>query len=360
MQPNDSQRPRVLWLDPLRFVAALAVMLYHFGFRGYAADSLSVMPYPFLAGLAKYGFLGVDLFFLISGFVILMTAERTLTARAFCVSRAIRLYPAFLVCCSITFVTKALLGESNTSLTEYLLNMTLVGGLTGVHYVAGVYWSLIVELKFYILMALIIRFDGVKRIETVYWLWLVAAAASSAIGWMPLKIALIGGFAHYFVAGGALYLIHRRGVSTGRIGLLTISGAWVLWSVYGHTLQLQTQFSTRFSPLLACVIASGFFVVFLGAPYLQRERRSDSSRASRFLVLLGAITYPLYLVHEDLGYILINWLYPAFNAHVVLVLTIVSMLTLSYAIQKFIEAPAMRILKDRFVKTPARKLLVQP
>ena len=70
------QTRRVNEIDLLRFVAALAVVFFHYAFRGYAADDRSIMPYPLLAPIAKYGYLGVELFFLISGFVILMTASR--------------------------------------------------------------------------------------------------------------------------------------------------------------------------------------------------------------------------------------------------------------------------------------------
>ena len=62
---------RVNEIDLLRFIAALAVVFFHYAFRGYAADDLSILPYPLLAPLAKYGYLGVELFFMISGFVIL-------------------------------------------------------------------------------------------------------------------------------------------------------------------------------------------------------------------------------------------------------------------------------------------------
>src|SRR3954467_14113203 len=53
---------RVNEIDLLRFLAALAVVFYHYAFRGYAADNMTVMPYPLLAPAAKYGYLGVDLF----------------------------------------------------------------------------------------------------------------------------------------------------------------------------------------------------------------------------------------------------------------------------------------------------------
>ncbi|WOO32781.1 acyltransferase family protein [Diaphorobacter limosus] len=67
---------RVNEIDLLRFFAALAVVFFHYSFRGYAADAMSIMPYPLLASLSKYGYLGVELFFMISGFVILMTAAK--------------------------------------------------------------------------------------------------------------------------------------------------------------------------------------------------------------------------------------------------------------------------------------------
>ncbi len=65
---------RVNELDLLRFFAAFAVVFFHYSFRGYTADDMSIMPYPILASVFKYGYLGVELFFMISGFVILMTA----------------------------------------------------------------------------------------------------------------------------------------------------------------------------------------------------------------------------------------------------------------------------------------------
>jgi peptidoglycan/LPS O-acetylase OafA/YrhL len=69
-------RHRLYHIDLLRFVAALYVVFYHYGFRGFAKDDMSVVQYQPLEGFSKYGYLGVDLFFIISGFVILMTAKK--------------------------------------------------------------------------------------------------------------------------------------------------------------------------------------------------------------------------------------------------------------------------------------------
>ncbi len=102
VQNHDMQNPavqrrnglRISELDLMRFCAALAVVFFHYAFRGFWADHVSKMPYPWLAPVAKYGHLGVELFFMISGFVILMTATNH-TVRGFVVCRMVRLYPAF-------------------------------------------------------------------------------------------------------------------------------------------------------------------------------------------------------------------------------------------------------------------------
>src|SRR5215471_2445277 len=123
----SSRDHRVNEIDLLRFLAALSVVMFHYAFRGYAADSVSAMPYPLLAPFAKYGGLGVHLFFMISGFVILMTAAGG-TLKTFVTSRIVRLYPAFWICCTITFVAVLAIGAPRffASPGQYLVNMTML------------------------------------------------------------------------------------------------------------------------------------------------------------------------------------------------------------------------------------------
>ena len=141
---------RISEIDLLRFFAALAVVFFHYSFRGFSADGLSKVSYPLLAPISKYGYLGVELFFMISGFVILMTAD-TGSIRTFAVSRFVRLYPAFWICCSLTFAISVMLGGGRDypSANQYLINMTMFSGFVGVPPIDGVYWSLFVELKFF-------------------------------------------------------------------------------------------------------------------------------------------------------------------------------------------------------------------
>lgn len=138
MQQPYISKSRVNEIDLLRFLAALSVVFFHYSFRGYAADGLSRMPYPFLAPFTKYGYLGVELFFMISGFVILMTVASG-SLRTFIISRFTRLYPAFLACCTITFIVTILIGapKFSASLRQYIINMTMLGKFVGIPSIDG-------------------------------------------------------------------------------------------------------------------------------------------------------------------------------------------------------------------------------
>ena len=132
-------KTRVNEIDLLRFVAALSVVFFHYAFRGYAGDAKTVMPYPMLATAGKYGYLGVDLFFMISGFVILMTASNG-SFKDFAVSRAARLYPAFWACCTVTFGAILAIGgvRYHATFSQYLVNMTMLSEFFHVPYIDGV------------------------------------------------------------------------------------------------------------------------------------------------------------------------------------------------------------------------------
>src|SRR5690349_12960020 len=90
-------------LDLARIVAALSVVLYHYGFYFSIPDTGSgSRPFPQLSEFTRYGHLGVQLFFMISGFLIVQSAGQK-TVGNFLLARVNRLYPAYFVCCTLTF-----------------------------------------------------------------------------------------------------------------------------------------------------------------------------------------------------------------------------------------------------------------
>src|SRR5204863_431573 len=109
--PRGGMMPREGSLELLRFLAAFAVLAFHFGFRGYAAHNLQDLAFPELAGFSKYGYMGVELFFMISGYVIPWSIRGRSVAE-FALARAIRLYPTYWLCAALLLFVPPLLGES--------------------------------------------------------------------------------------------------------------------------------------------------------------------------------------------------------------------------------------------------------
>ena len=137
-------KDRFYEIDLLRFLAALAVVLYHYTFRGFAEGGYSPVEYPVLGEIFKYGLYGVQLFFIISGFVILMTATKR-DAASFVISRITRLYPAFWVCVSLTAAVVLWKGGElfQVGLVQYLFNLSMISGFAGVEWSTGFtgrYW----------------------------------------------------------------------------------------------------------------------------------------------------------------------------------------------------------------------------
>ena len=350
LSQTGSNHARVNEIDLLRLIAALAVVVFHYAFRGYAADDLSHMPYPLLAPVAKYGYLGVQLFFMISGFVILMTAAGG-SLKGFVISRLVRLYPAFWACCSATFMVILLIGAPGftASFKQYVVNMSMLNGFVGVPSIDGVYWSLFVEMKFYALVALVLLIGKIGRAEWFLIGWLGLSVLLEVFPLARLRYWLIIDYSAYFIAGAFCYLIWSQGVSILRLAVLL--GCWCLacWQTVKGLQEFEQHFHQSISaPVVVAIISLCFGVMLLVA------LRKTGLIGQRRWQLAGALTYPLYLLHQNIGFMLFNRLYPAINAHVLMWGMIALMLLMAYAVNRLVERPLAPLLKAAVTRVLAR------
>jgi peptidoglycan/LPS O-acetylase OafA/YrhL len=207
-----TERPRLEVLDGLRFVAAMMVVAYHFTAMQHVWGGRRPVNDIFPHQPAAYGWLGVYLFFLISGFVICMSSWGR-GVEAFWVSRAVRLYPAYWLSVVVVAVVLTIwpyidrpVGWRNT-----LVNLTMVQQPLHVPDVAEVYWTLWAELRFYLLFTLVV-WSGLtyRRVVTFCLAWLGAVAAAKVM--LPggiVHTVLMTNYAPLFIAGIAFYLMHR-------------------------------------------------------------------------------------------------------------------------------------------------------
>lgn len=340
---------RVNEIDLLRFLAAIAVVLYHYAFRGYSSGNLTVMSYPSLAPVARYGYLGVELFFIISGFVILMTAANG-SLRSFAVSRMVRLYPAYWACCTITFLVILAIGAPRftASLKQYLVNMTMLNSFLRVPSIDGAYWSLAVEMRFYALVAVVLAIRKIAHAEKFLVAWLIISIGLETLPLPPQKILrffLILEYSPYFIAGAAYFLIWSNGLSITRA--CVILGSWglaIFQSIQGLPI-LERELNNKLNGYVVCAIISSFFVIML----LVSLRKTGSFGEKRWPIA-GALTYPLYLLHQNIGYSIFNAAHSAASPHLILWGTLLLMLGLAYAVHTQVEKKTAKPMKDAINK----------
>lgn len=333
-------------MDLLRIAACLGVVAFHLTFLGYADRGMMPQSFPELSPVTKYGFLGVELFFMISGFVVAHTASERKAADFF-VARASRLLPAFWVCCLFSFFLVRALHPERMQLTssELLLNLTMLGGFFKVTPVDNSYWSLTVELHFYFLLLVVVALGAMRHLR-----WLI-------VGWMLLSLALLArpfpllGFfmipywSAFFAAGVAFWL-RSRGDNSPAVWLtLAISWPLSIWLTWGRLPELSVRLKTNLEPAVVAAVISAFFVLLL----LASRRGTPASRPSaQRWVVAAALTYPLYLIHQHAGHALMNAANPYIGRFPALFLTCAALIAVAYAVHRIVELPVSRAARHLF------------
>jgi peptidoglycan/LPS O-acetylase OafA/YrhL len=346
---------RIVELDSLRGLAALAVALYHYTRR---YDELYGHEPGLLASL-PWGNYGVQVFFIISGFVILMSVQRSKSAATFAVQRAARLYPPFWVACLVTWLAVYFLGLEGraVSVESAALNLTMAPFWfkwlhPGVWYIDGAYWSLKEELLFYIVIAGVLA-AGLRRhaLAVVTGLMVLHLAATLLANFTSVNIAAwVAAELGYKNAFNLSMVFTLRWFSLFALGMVIYEArsgfrrrhAAVLLLVFLD--QLPGEFWTpegRTEPWREFVaVCLGGFLVWVATHYRPRVLRV------RPLLFLGTISYSFYLLHQNIGYIVIRELEErGVNASVAVLGALAVTVGLASGLAFGVEKPTYRIVK---------------
>lgn len=327
---------RLYALDLLRFGAALAVVVYHYSARGRGWHTPVQALFPRLHPVTQYGWMGVELFFLISGFVICMSSWGRQVG-SFFISRVTRLFPAYLVAVVLTAsVVAAWPGLGlNTSKDNVLVNFTMVEMPLGVTPVDSVYWTLLVELRFYLLFALVVwRGVTYQRAVSFCVLWTAASVFVPMFAPHFAGQVLDSQYSAYFVAGIAFYLIHRFGPNLLLVSIVVASYILATNAILGD---VKTQRTVAGNHLSLTVVYGLLAICFALMALVATGRLSWIH--GKWTVVLGAITYPLYLIHQAIGFTVINRLDSRVDAHVLLISLILVMIVAAWLIHRLAEKP---------------------
>jgi peptidoglycan/LPS O-acetylase OafA/YrhL len=287
---------------------------------------------------------------MISGFVIFHSAKNRTPAQ-FAVSRATRLYPSYWFAVIFTSIFASYWGGDLMAVTasQILTNFTLLQNYLGVDHVDGVYWTLVYELKFYALVFFILLVGLQKHLNILFVLWPVAMLVAFITGYDHLPY--LGGYFTYFSAG-ALFAILQYNKSLKNILSTMISLVLcLLYSINNASLKSESM-GVYFSESVVGFIIISFFIFFV----YQNTNKAQLLKLP-FSKTLGALTYPVYLIHAHFGYMFISMYATEENKVLIYIITLSIVLSVAYFMNKVIEVRFSNVWKKLFMSTISKSIL---
>jgi len=353
-------------LDIIRFFAAFIVMVYHLAFWSWAvpyeATSSSVThgipAFPSLTWLSWFGAVGVDIFFVLSGFVIVYSANRD--SRSFARSRVLRLVPGALVSASLS----ALALLSLDILPVWSVAMRFLRSVFFVPYgpwLDGVYWTLGIEVAFYTTIFVLLRTASVQRVRLVLYpigivssaFWLIGLSFGlntyidanfnpAVVRTLQLLLVYHG---NLFAIGGLLWVIllgQRKAADLPVVALCAVTA--MMHIAHAKAWEAEVAHSTVAVPIL--IWATCMVGIVLSVRFNDQISRVIPARFARNI---GIATYPLYLINDLVGAVIMKGTY-ALTSHAELALAFAMLATclLALSMAAFAEPPIKMVFATAF------------
>lgn len=330
---------RFLELDALRGIASLTVLLFHF-----TRFSSGTAPFNY-----NIGSTGVDFFFMLSGFVILMTLDKKPSVGQFFWGRITRIVPTYWACATVTLIAIYIHGNVDAWATfqQYLWNLTMIQSYLRVENLDGPYWTLIIEWLFYGVMALVLGLRALKYIE---WIMLALLLLSGLYGidqlnvhfpklyyTLKMYVPLMNHIPSFF-AGILLYRIKLTGGRAWRYPLFVL--ALIIQTTLTNETDRAIQFVTQTQYNWALLSYALVMVLFV--------ENQLGFLAKPWTLFLGKISYPLFLIHQFIGTVMMipfltyGWGWNFFPAFFV---TLAVCMVLATGIHYWIEIPTYQWLR---------------
>jgi peptidoglycan/LPS O-acetylase OafA/YrhL len=342
---------RIAALDGLRGISILLVVMYHAYSRW--ADRL-----PWAGALRHFvvfeqGTLGVNLFFLISGFVIVLTLQKCSSFAEFIYRRWLRLFPAMLLATILIYATSGWLAErpaGELSLVNTLpglcfIDPLLLESLLGINTraVESAFWSIFVEVKFYLLFGLLYFVTERRALSILLVLFLTSFAVTVAAGTPQSSVS------RFFV------IVLDKYLSLRHFGWFVIGA--LVFNAFSQGDRRYLALSTCVLPLAilansewtidAFIVSVALYLIFVAALFSERVA---AVFASPILVFGGFISYPLYLIHQNASVALTIKLHsyaPSIPGMLTPLPPMVAMTVLAYVIAKYGEPTIRRWLPSK-------------
>lgn len=367
-----NSKPHFLILDSLRGVAALMIICYHF-FEGFATGPLDQK--------FNHGYLAVDFFFILSGFVMSYAYDdrwNKMKNKDFIKKRLIRLHPMVIMGTILGVITFCIQGcekwdGSEVSILSVvvaaLLTLFLIPSIPGsfteirgngeMFPLNGPFWSLFFEYIGNILYMLFIRKLSTKKLSVLVTLAGAGLFAFSmfnlsgnnniGVGWTFAGYSFIGGFLRLlfsYSAGMLIYRIYRSIHIKGAFWICSLSIVILLSMPFvgsNGNLWLNNLYDS------VCII-----VIFPVLLYIAASASVKGNISNKLCKFLGDISYPLYIVHYPFMYLLYSWVWKnslTFSqTWPIIICMLIGNIVLAYLCLKLYDSPIRKWLGKTFLK----------
>lgn len=349
-KPAPSQ---IAALDGIRGLAALMVILFH-GWQVGAFDGLGLGAF---SRVAKFGQTGVDLFFVLSGFLItrilIASKDNQRYFRDFYARRTLRIFPLYYFFLIVYLFCSPLVEHlSSVPLKQtwwywvYLQNIppTLSNGMAVPG--PGHYWSLAVEEHFYFIWPLLVFFVPVRRLFIMSGLLILGA-----LGARWVFVCQLGLTPFYFTfcrmdalaLGTLLACIEAQGL-LGRLKHVFLASLFILLPVLGLTWVRFSDQGTQWLQILKFTFVGSMYWALLGVAVSYQDAKAVRILfANKPLRFCGKVGYGLYVYQGLLIPLLRLWMPPAKYGPFFLVTVFLVTLAVSWVSFKFFESPFLRL-----------------
>lgn len=292
----SGNRTRLDYIDLLRVLALGYVISFHYLFSGISKGKVDSVTLSSFAPIAKYGYLGVELFFMISGFVILYSTNRT--ASDFVRRRFLRLFPMFWMALILIYLAHMIpFWERPTpKFTNFLWNLTMIPTAFGQDRMDATHWFLVRELQFYLLIAIVLAIGAGKLLPKIFPIWATVICIWNLFNLPHFNIWYFSGYFSLITGGAIIYCIREWGWNRLRVIGLIAAYVGAVDTRISIIPILESRRSADYSSVTIGAIVTAIFLIML----LTLNKNIEKFKLS-WIGVAGAITYPLYLIHGRLG-----------------------------------------------------------
>ena len=337
---STAHAKRLDYLDLLRVVALGAVVAFHYFYSAIARGRTPNVSESPMIGWAQYGYLGVELFFMISGFVML-SSTKNISAGTFLKKRFLRLYPMYWIALILIFVVSqfGIWKKPGLVAEDFYYSLTMAPTAFNHEWLDPAHWFLARQLQFYLFILLVLTLRLSRHLPSIFPWWAMIGLFWSAFGFEQFDIWYLNGFFALIAGGAIIFSIRESGFNQIRIAGLIASYAWALSSRIDLVPWLDKNRGPGHSAVIIGSVITAMYLLMLLTLTHGATRLHISGIGTA-----GAVTYPLYLIHDRLGGLAIARFATPNNQYFVYFTVICALTFLAYGILKT-ESRIMRRLQ---------------